>query len=90
MEHAFGSRTRNFADLPVHGTAGEVLADWRAGRDSVTRWLNTAVDDDLREDRPSHLGGTKTAGEVMRILLDEQTHHGAEVALLRDLYARAR
>jgi hypothetical protein len=24
----------------------------------------------------------------MRILLDEQTHHGAEVALLRDLYSR--
>jgi hypothetical protein len=29
-----------------------------------------------------------TAGEVIRILVDEQTHHGAEIALLRDLYVR--
>lgn len=28
------------------------------------------------------------AGEVVRILLDEQIHHGAEIALLRDLYVR--
>jgi len=26
----------------------------------------------------------------MRILIDEQTHHGAEIALLRDLYLRRR
>lgn len=88
MEHAFGARTRNFPDLAVHGTAAEVLADWRASRSPVTRWLDAATDDDLLEDRPSHLGGTKTAGEVMRILLDEQVHHGAEIALMRDLYSQ--
>jgi hypothetical protein len=27
MEHAFGPGLRNFPDLPVHGTADEVLAD---------------------------------------------------------------
>lgn len=70
MEHAFGPGARNFPDLVVHGTAGEVLADWRASRDLVTAWLSTATDDDLLTDRPSHLGGTKTAGEVIRILLD--------------------
>jgi hypothetical protein len=42
----------------------------------------------LLEPRPSHLGGSPTAGEVMTILLDEQIHHGAEIALLRDLYHR--
>lgn len=88
MEHAFGPRTRNFPDLAVHGTAAEVLADWRASRNPVTTWLDAATDDDLLEDRPSHLGGTKTAGEVMRILLDEQVHHGAEIALMRDLYSQ--
>lgn len=51
-------------------------------------WLTTATDTDLLESRPSHLGGEKTAGDVARILLDEQTHHAAEVALLRDLYLR--
>ena len=89
-EHAFGPGVRNFPDLPVHGTAAEVLADWRASREPVMAWLDAAEDEDLTELRPSHLGGTLPAGEVIRILLDEQTHHGAEIALLRDLYLRLR
>jgi hypothetical protein len=88
LEHAFGPGVRTFPDLPVHGTAAEVMADWRASTEPVSTWLAAATDADLVVERPSHLGGTRTAGEVMRILLDEQTHHGAEVALLRDLYAR--
>ncbi len=88
VEHAFGPGVRNFPDLPVHGTAGEVLADWRASRQHVSTWLGSAADADLLEPRTSHLGDTRTAGEVIRILLDEQIHHGAEVALLRDLYLR--
>lgn len=87
VEHAFGTASRNFPDLAVHGTAAEVLADWRASTDPISSWLGSADDEDLMTDRPSHSGGTRTAGEVMRILVDEQTHHGAEIALLRDLYA---
>jgi hypothetical protein len=88
MEHAFGPGLRNFPDLPVHGTADEVLADWENSRRPVTAWLTSASDTDLLEPRPSHLGGSRTAGEVMAVLLDEQIHHGAEIALLRDLYRR--
>lgn len=87
-EHAFGHGVRNFPDLPVHGTAVEVLADWRASRGPVQAWLDAAHDEDLTELRPSHLGEPLAAGEVVRILLDEQIHHGAEIALLRDLYLR--
>jgi len=47
-----------------------------------------ATDEALQEQRPSHLGEPLPLGEVMRILIDEQTHHGAEIALLRDLYLR--
>lgn len=90
LEYAFGPGGRTIPDLPVHGTAAEVMADWRASMEPVTDWLAAATDTDLLVERPSHLGGTRTAGEVMRILLDEQTHHGAEVALLRDLYAHQR
>lgn len=86
MEHAFGQGERNFPDLEVHGTAEEVLADWRASTEPVSRWLRSATDEALGQIRPSHLGDPLIAGEVMRILIDEQTHHGAEVALLRDLY----
>ncbi len=87
-EHAFGPGRRNFPDLSVHGTAAEVLADWRASRAPVESWLDGATDTDLVELRPSHLGAPLPAGEVISILLDEQTHHGAEIALLRDLYLR--
>lgn len=85
-EHAFGLGVRNFPDLPVHGTAFEVLADWRASTGPVKAWLDGANDEALTELRPSHLGEPLVAGDVIRILLDEQIHHGAEIALLRDLY----
>jgi hypothetical protein len=85
-EHAFGPGLRTFTDLVIPGDAGAAVADWAASRAPVTAWLDAAGDADLAEDRPSHLGGTRTAGEVMSILVDEQTHHGAEIALLRDLY----
>lgn len=67
VENAFGRDLRNFPDLEVHGTAPEVLADWRASREPVSEWLTVAVDADLQQPRPSHLGGTKTAGEVVAI-----------------------
>ena len=89
-EYAFGPRERTFPDLDVPSTAGEAMQAWCTSRQSITDWLRTATDADLSEPRPSHLGDPKTAGEVVRILLDEQVHHGAEIALLRDLYLRRR
>ena len=85
-EHAFGAGRRNFPDLLVPATAGDALGKWQDSRAPVTEWLGQATDDDLDEPRPSHLGAPKTAGDVVSILLDEQTHHGAEIALLRDLH----
>ena len=85
-EYAFGPRQRTFPDLAVPGTAAEALLVWHDSRRPITDWLRTATDADLAEPRPSHLGDSRTAGEVVRILLDEQVHHGAEIALLRDLY----
>lgn len=87
-EHAFGPGRRTFPDLDVPGTAVEAIRLWHRSRGPVSAWLQSADDADLTELRPSHLGDPKTAGEVVRILLDEQVHHGAEIALLRDLYLR--
>ena len=87
-EYAFGAGERTFPDLEVPWTAARAMDLWRASREPVTGWLETATDHGLLELRPSHLGEMKTAGEVVRILLDEQTHHGAEIALLRDVYLR--
>ncbi|MET1007935.1 MAG: DinB family protein [Propionibacteriaceae bacterium] len=87
-EYAFGEGNRTFPDLEVPPQAQRALELWRASREPITTWLGEATDDDLAELRPSHLGEDLPAGEVVRILLDEQTHHGAEIALLRDLYLR--
>ena len=87
-EYACGPAERMFSDLEVPSSAQRAMNLWRASRHPVTAWLESATDDDLIEPRTSHLGEPKPAGEVVRILLDEQTHHGAEIALLRDLYLR--
>jgi len=87
-EHAFGPGVRTFPDLHVPSTARSVLQDWQDSRAPVSAWLAGARDEDLEEPRPSHLGEPRSAGEVITILIDEQTHHGAEIALLRDLYVR--
>jgi hypothetical protein len=87
-EYAFGPGRRTFPDLEVPHSAAQAMDAWQRSRRPIARWLRTATDADLVEPRPSHLGDARTAGEVVRILLDEQTHHGAEIALLRDLYVR--
>jgi hypothetical protein len=85
-EYAFGSGTLMFPDLEIPGTADDARQYWLDSREPVTGWLETAHDDDLREPRPSHLGEPRPVGGVVLILIDEQVHHGAEIALLRDLY----
>jgi DinB family protein len=87
-EHAFGPGVRMFPDLVVPGSAEAAVSYWRDSREAVGSWLEKATDVQLAEMRPSHLGEPRSAGDVVMVLIDEQTHHGAEIALLRDLYPR--
>jgi uncharacterized damage-inducible protein DinB len=84
-EHAFGPAKRNFIDLEVPGSAATAITYLRASREPVTRWLATATEADLAGLRTTHLGMQLPAIEIVGILIDEQTHHGAEIGLLRDL-----
>jgi hypothetical protein len=59
---------------------------WRDSCAPITAWLEGASDDALDQLRPSHDSGPRTAREVVLTLVDEQVHHGAEIALMRDLY----
>ncbi len=87
--HGFGDARLTFPDLEVPHTADSALAAWHDSRVPVTKWLADANDDDLVELRPSHLPErTMAAGDQVRALVDEQIHHGAEIALLRDLFLR--
>jgi hypothetical protein len=87
-EWAFGPAARDFTSLAVPSTTADALRNWHDSRRAITQWLQAATDDALAEPRPCHLGRPKPAGEVIGILLDEQIHHGAEIALLRDLFLR--
>src|SRR5215475_1593529 len=53
-EHAFGPGKRMFPDLEIPGTADGARAYWQDSRVPISRWLDTATDDDLRQVRPSH------------------------------------
>jgi uncharacterized damage-inducible protein DinB len=87
--HAFGDGSLTFPDLVVPHTAESALAEWRDSRVPFTTWLTGATDEDLAEPRPSHLPAREMpAGDQVRSLVDEQIHHGAEIALLRDLFVR--
>jgi hypothetical protein len=52
----------------------------------VTAILAETDDQRLDELRPTPWGERWPARRVLAVLLDEQIHHGAEIALLRDLY----
>lgn len=88
-EHALGPARRTFLDLYVPSTVDGALAYWRDSAAPIAAWLATATEPDL--DRPGRTlyGEVVTAGETVRILLDEQVHHGAEIGVLRDLYAHS-
>jgi len=87
--HGWGDATLTFPDVLVPHTADAALAAWRESRVPITAWLADASDEDLAEERPSHLPErTLAAGDQVRALVDEQIHHGAEIALLRDLFVR--
>jgi hypothetical protein len=77
---------RNFPDLPVPSSAGEGIHNWQESRAAITEWLESAGDEHLQDVRPAHLGESRRTGDVVSILVDEQIQHGAEIALLRDLY----
>jgi hypothetical protein len=87
-EYAFGAATLTFPDLTVPSNAADAIANWHDSADPIVAWLADASEADLDELRPNHLGPDMTARHIVTILLDEQIHHGAEIALLRDLYVR--
>ena len=85
-EHAFGAARRGFRDLVPHGDAAGAVTYLEESQRPVTAALAGMDDERLDEQRPTHLGTVWPAKQVFTVLIDEQVHHGAEVALLRDLY----
>ena len=61
-------------------------ASWADSRQPIEEWMETAAPLDLSNIQPNPVGDPLPAGRTLSILLEEQIHHGAEIALLRDLY----
>ncbi len=87
-EHAFGPALRMFPDLLVPGSAAEARSYWQDSRDPITTWLAAATDADMDRTTTTPYGEPIAAGDTVRILLEEEIHHGAEIGVLRDLHAR--
>jgi DinB family protein len=85
-EHAFGPGVRNFWDLAPHGDAEAAIEYLAASQRPITATLAELDDTSLDEMRPTHFGVEWPAQRVLSVLINEQVHHGAEIALLRDLY----
>jgi hypothetical protein len=85
-EHSFGPGVRNFQDLAPHGTASDAIDYLIESQRPITNTLAQLDDEGLDEMRPTHFAVAWPARRVLTVLVDEQLHHGAEVALLRDLY----
>lgn len=85
-EHAFGPGILSFGDLIPHGHAPEAVSYLQASQERVTRTLASMEPDQLVSARLTHFGEEWPAYRVISVLADEQIHHGAEVAVLRDLY----
>ena len=69
-----------------HGDAGGAIDYLVESQRPVTEMLRQFDDVALDEMRPTHFGVDWPARRVFAVLIDEQVHHGAEIALLRDLY----
>jgi DinB superfamily len=85
-EHSFGAAAKNFWDLAPRGTAADAIEYLIDSQRPITDTLDRLDDEGLEEMRPTHFGVEWPARRVLTVLVDEQVHHGAEVALLRDLY----
>ncbi|HEY9290771.1 MAG TPA: DinB family protein [Microlunatus sp.] len=84
-DYAFGSASLGF-DLELPGSAEAAvgwLADSQAG---FTRVLEELTEDDLDQGRLTNWGQTWPTTRIFTTLITEQTHHGAEISLLLDLY----
>jgi hypothetical protein len=77
---------RTFRDLAPYGDAAGAIQYLAASQASISEVLRNMDDNGLNELRPTHFGESWPAHRVLSVLIDEQVHHGAEVALLRDLH----
>jgi hypothetical protein len=81
-DHAFGPGTYGYRDVVVPPGAAGALAWWHGAAEAFAAHLDGADLD--RPVSPPWMGPT-TVAAMAWVVLDETTHHGAEIGCLRDL-----
>jgi hypothetical protein len=78
-------------DHPVFTSADEAVQTMRTGWRALDRELQAATDDQLEQQTrfwgyPGYPGAPAPAYQVIALLLNEISHHGTQVCVIRDLY----
>lgn len=85
-DYAFGPGTQRFDEDVIPGDAAAAIAWWDATATAFATHLGALADAGLEQPRTYPFNPhAATVGSAVRIVLDETTHHGAEIGCLRDL-----
>ena len=85
-EYAFGPAKAKFPKLEIPETALDAIAWLSETQATLVETVAGLDDDELDVPRRTNWGQKWPTRQLLKTLLDEQIHHGAEAALLRDLY----
>lgn len=84
-DYAFATESLSY-DLEMPGDA-RAAVNWLADSQlPLNQVLDGLADGDLDRDRLTNWGEYRPTTWILSTLIKEQTHHGAEIGLLRDLY----
>jgi len=83
-DYAFGPATLTF-DLEFPRTAQDVITWIRASQRPLLDAVQSLDDADLDRPRRTNWGEEWFTHRIIKTLITEQVHHGAEISLLRDL-----
>lgn len=85
-DYAFGPATHAFENDVIPGDPAGAIAWWQQTADTFAAYLAKTTDDDLEQLRAYPFNPhAATLGSAVRIIVNETTHHGAEIGCLRDL-----
>ena len=86
-EYAFGAGRLTFPELELPAPMATDVVSWlRDGQERLVRALTSLNDAGLDEARRTNWGEEWPTRQLFKTLVNEQVHHGAEIALLKDLY----
>jgi uncharacterized damage-inducible protein DinB len=85
-EYAFGSGAITWETIRTPGTAVDTMRLLEEGQAMLVEDLGDLSDEDLEREVLTNWGERWPAWRIFHTMVDHDVHHGAEIALLRDLF----